>query len=262
MRRMRNSDHVTALEERIPGGGSNLGDSAKECPECGVRCFFYKNRAGGEFFGCRRFPLCLGSRVQDSTLNDSLRLLMLRAHSLAVEGLVDLLGKKLAVEWWLSSGPTQLIKSAYDPIMFEALIDKASAVTQETDTPRDFLVEAYNQRAEQAHLIMAGRNHCRMHWDALYTRGLGTTLLTPKFTKRWDTSELRMAEFTLLGKSHLAPGDYCPKCGAFSLENIAPGAVDVDKPGFRKRFGGPATRAFTCPKCGVFHHGVPASKIT
>ncbi len=163
-------------------------DHSVHCPECGVDMV---RRVGkhGKFFGCQRFPLCVGTRPIDNVKAkpyDSFTQLLLDAHSAAVHYLARpaLLGRMGAVQWWLEH-PNALTDSA----VLERVINAASAKAAELGYPKDFLQEAHDARVADILTRFSTKQLIHMY-DASNIR----TLPKPKFLRRWDTSDLDQVE--------------------------------------------------------------------
>ena len=265
MRRMRQQDNGPALARYVPKDLNRYGEVTVNCPECGLWHLVYKNFENKEFLGCRRYPLCLGAREWDKSV-DSLRELLLRAHSHAVSTMVESLGKARAVAWWLEHSRRSCILRAHDPVVFATFIAEASElVSDATGVLHDFAADAYRAREREHHMLLVHAGTVDLVWNAPSI----LKLPPPKFTKPWDTSWLRLSEITLQGAGPAAEGAYCKACGTFAPAHVAPTSLGPVSPGFARRFAGRGDVTYNCPNCGEFQlasenrgQGLPVSNRT
>lgn len=251
VRRVRDTNYQQELADHLPKDLETYGiHGLAKCPECGLSLVIYRNLKGVEFLGCQRYPLCLGARTFPGSAppRDSLRELLLRTHARAVRILTDAIGRKAALEWWLAADVTRLLVHAHDPIIFEELLDSASALTDGLPQSHDFLDEAYQERAHEAHMFSV-HHHSRL--SALWRAQRIQQMPAPKFLKRWDTSAVRLVEIKLQDPDATLVGEYCRTCGTLAPEVTSPSSIGSGRE-FNKRFGGPAKRVFECPNCGKF----------
>ena len=160
--------------------------SLLECPECGVG-MVEKTGKHGVFYGCQRFPLCVGTRphgLAPAKPYDSFTQLLLDAHSAAVHFLAqsNLLGKAGSVAWWLSHQNVLTDMKA-----LERAIEDASAKATELGYPKDFLQEEHDRRMAK---IIGRGNKWKFVGKAEHIRSLPK----PKFLRRWDTSDIAQLE--------------------------------------------------------------------
>lgn len=164
------------------------------CPECGV-AMLVREGSTGSFYGCQRFPLCIGTRpigtYSKNKRYDSLTQLLLDAHSLAVKYLAkpEVLGKQGCVTWWLSRNV-----DVTNVDSLEAHVDAASAKASELGEPVDFISMAYETRKERR---LSYTKNMTNGGKYLTTLKRLKSLPKPAFTKRWDSSNIDQIEIDL-----------------------------------------------------------------
>lgn len=174
---------------------------AIRCPECGCAMSgrVSKNVPGQEFYGCTRFPLCMGKRPKGSSNpvlpNDSLTALLLDAHQNAVKALArpDVLGRDGCIRWWC-----EVSKNFLKLDVLEDTLDKASKVaSQYLPGNIDFIQEAHDWRVTTTRLHASTSVYS--HW---LERPYIVQMPDPLFTKRWDISHIEQIEITLAMESY------------------------------------------------------------
>lgn len=152
-----------------------------------------RNGKHGDFYGCQRWPLCVGSVPITQSVEkpyDSYTQLLMEAHGNAVHYLArpDMLGRVGCVTWWLER-----------PIAFtslkllEELIDEASAEASSRGPAVDFIQEAHDWRVLSTRKRIAVS---KKYAHLLQPENL-RKLPKPKFTRRWDSSDIDQIEAVL-----------------------------------------------------------------
>lgn len=172
--------------------GARLIARDVQCPECGVDMVLREGQMG-QFHGCQRFPLCLGTRPigahNKAKSYDSLTQLLLDTHALAVKHLAKphMLGRMGCISWWLSRKV-----NLTDVSKLEEHVDAASAKATELGEPMDFIATVYEVRKRKKSAYI---NNVKKRVMPI---GQLKRLPRPVFTKRWDTSEIDQIEIALL----------------------------------------------------------------
>ena len=185
------------------------------CPECGVPMV---ERVSGTntFYGCARFPLCIGSRPQGEGV-DSYSKLLHTAYLKATQCLSGprFVGPQQAQRWLLSKAfdrePTEDELEANEIATManehlERGIDAACAyVSEVTGNDVDFLLFAHEER----YAALQGRLSFTVTAEQIQR------MPKAEITRRYDTSGLSQFEANL---SHgwKADGVWCPRCGSWS----------------------------------------------
>lgn len=144
----------------------------------------------GEFYGCQRFPLCVGSIPMSKTEQrpwDSYTKLLMEAHANAVHHLArpEMLGRLDCITWW-AERPTALSSLK----LLEELIDEASAEASARGPARDFIQEAHDRRVAKMRNSVSNSAKYKHVLEVDYLKRLPP----PRFTRRWDSSELDQVE--------------------------------------------------------------------
>lgn len=184
------------------------------CPECGCP-MLERQSAKGPFYGCSRYPLCVGTRPNGEGIDSYTRLLR-EAYTKALVYLASpkQLGAGQAANWLLSEAlgcevtdPSQhpLLRLAND--VLEKSIDVANAYAAEHGNDLDFLVLAHEER------MVRVRSSLRRDVPPALLRRMPK----PEIVRRYDDSDIAVFE------AHIAPeqrnaGRYCPRCGGWSEE--------------------------------------------
>lgn len=185
------------------------------CPECGV-AMVERQGATGAFYGCARFPICIGSRPQGAGIDSYSKLLHV-AYVKATRflGAPKYIGPNDAKIWMLEKAfdrePTedelennQISTMANEHL--ERAIDAACAYASDaTGNEVDFLLFAHDERYES----MRGR--LKYLTSAEQVRAMPR----PEIIRRYDTSDLQQFEADL-SPQWKAEGATCPRCGAWA----------------------------------------------
>lgn len=191
---------------------SERAPATVRCPECGVGMF---ERTGkhGSFYGCVRFPLCVGTRPRGGEREDSYTALLKVAYAKAIRvlsgpamlgltGAAEWVGKELiAMDYVALVGQVQTIEFASNQ-MLETMIEKANALVQEkSGKDVDFLVLAHLERME------AIQSRLKYETDPAMLRQMPKPLIT----RRYDQGELDQLEAKVTD-NWAEGGKYCPLC--------------------------------------------------
>lgn len=233
------------------------------CPECGVpmaeraRTSFGKDAeaTGARFYGCARFPLCVGTRPIGIGV-DSYTKLLREAYSKALVFLSSpkFLGPAEATRWLLTQAladERDAAEAADVPfILFpnEALergIDSACEYAAYHDIDQDFLVLAHEER------LLAVRSRLKYGTKPEVMRRMPKA----EIQRRYDTSVIEQFEATIT-TDWISDGQHCPRCGqwatALPIEvDAAPKEIDWDAL-FNARLEQELNGTWTCVACGVF----------
>lgn len=196
------------------------------CPECGVPMV---ERTGkqGVFYGCARFPICIGSRPQGAGLDSYTKLLHV-AYLKAARCLSSsrFMGHADTPAWLLAKAfdrePTEeeLINSQVTSMAVEHLeraIDAACEwASEKQGETLDFLVFAHDERYES----LKGR--LKYLTSAEQIRAMPK----PEIVRRYDTSDITQFEADL-AQTWEGEGVSCPRCGNWSSQQRNDGVVQV-----------------------------------
>ena len=205
----------------------------------------------GGFYGCTRFPLCVGTRPGKAVLNSYTKLL----HEAYAKALVflsspRLLGAQVASLWLMCRAldldddetvaelpaPTDLTDAA-----LEKAIDAAVAYVVEHGFDQDFLVLAHSER-----LL-----HIKSKFKANITPDRIRALPKPAIVRRYDEGTLLQLEAAITADWN-SEGMYCPRCGSWAEKcrvatNIDGLHFDLEADDDMLPFIG-----FNCTECGEF----------
>ena len=141
----------------------------------------------GAFYGCVRFPFCIGTIPVKPTAKkpyDSYTQLLLDAHKLAIQHLSrgDMLGTARCVAWFIKR---PLVLTNNEALL--ALVEEASAEASRLGAPQDFVQKAHNIRM----------NRMRATYKDKYPQRVLRQRPKPVFVRRWDTSLFDQIELDL-----------------------------------------------------------------
>lgn len=222
------------------------------CPECGVPMM---ERTGkkGEFYGCSRFPICIGTRPKGGGEADSYTVLLRAAYIKAVRFLSSpkFMGVVEAPRWLL----TQALEHEIDEDEFEANdikdmanvslergIDTASAWLLEQGEVIDFLVNAHEER--YAH------TRARLRYDT--TAEQVRRMPKPEVVRRYDMGDLTQFE-SYLAQNWRSDGIECPRCDSWATSKHKPEVVrTVSLEELFDTMLKETIDVFECGRCGVF----------
>ena len=222
------------------------------CPECGVPMM---ERIGkkGAFFGCSRFPICVGTRPKGGDEADSYTALLRAAYAKAVRFLSSpkFMGFTEAPRWLL----TQALEHEISEEEFEDHdlremanehiergIDTASAWLIEQWELVDFLLNTHEERYARV------RARLRYDTSAEQIRAMPK----PEIVRRYDTSDLTHLE-SYLAQSWRADGIECPRCDSWATAKDKPEVVrQVSLEELFETMLKTTVDVFECGRCGVF----------
>lgn len=225
------------------------------CPECGVPMM---ERVGkkGEFYGCSRFPICIGTRPKGGDDGvDSYTTLLRVAYSKAMQFLSSpkFMGFSEAPIWLLTQAiGSELTDDEAALINLKSManehvergIETAMAWVLEQGEVVDFLLNAHEER--YAHV----RANLRFETTAEQVRRMPK----PEIVRRYDTSDLTQLE-AFLAQNWQVPGVECPRCDSWAATKTEELAV-VREVSLEELFeddsGEPKTTLFECGRCGNF----------
>lgn len=185
------------------------------CPECGV-AMIERQSTTGTFYGCARFPICIGSRPQGEGFDSYSKLLHV-AYVKATRFLSGprFIGHKDIKAWLLTKAldrePTldeldnNHVESMPNEYLERAIDAACEYASDATGNEVDFLLFAHEERYE------ALKGRLRYLTTAEQIREMPR----PEIIRRYDSSDLAQFE------ADLAPqwkkeGCLCPRCGAWS----------------------------------------------
>lgn len=233
------------------------------CPECGVamaertRTRFGEDgeAAGSMFYGCARFPLCVGTRPISGLGFDSYTKLLQTAYTKALVFLSSpkFFGVNAASVWMLSHAmemeegelvlppcePCDLVNAA-----LERGIDAACEYVADHGIDQDFLVLAHEERMESIRARLK------------FSTKPGTIRSMPKaeIQRRYDTGTIAQFEATL-AEDWVNDGQHCPRCGQWA-QAVQPIEVPTNaQDWFDKAFSSAMDElvlSFDCTACGQF----------
>ena len=209
------------------------------CPECGVPMAERTGKTGA-FYGCARFPVCVGTRPAGEGV-DSYTMLLRDAYTKAAVFLASprFFGPGIAADWLLSQclgralEPDELEHGNVQRLSNEALergIDAACAYATAQGALVDFLVAAHESRMERIKAKLS------FAVDAQMLR----MLPRPEIKRRYDTSQFDHLEAAIAQTWNNA-GRNCPRCSAWS-EFIGKASLFLDD----------AEGPWDCPSCGTY----------
>jgi len=237
------------------------------CPECGVamaertRTRFNEDgeSPGAKFYGCRRFPLCVGTRPFGVGI-DSYTKLLQAAYTKALVFLSSpkFLGVEAAQPWLLAQALEKgddyevLVPAVgdYNPNdldngALEHGIDAACDYAAEHGIEQDFLVLAHEER------MLAIRSRLKYSTKPEVMRGMPRA----EIQRRYDTGTMEQFEASIT-TDWTNDGQHCPRCGGWAQAQEAKhpmvnGEVDWDAL-FKDMDANGEQSAWTCATCGPF----------
>lgn len=233
------------------------------CPECGVPMV---ERVGkkGKFYGCSRFPICIGTRPDGGDDVDSYTTLLRVAYSKATQFLSSpkFMGFTEAPIWLLTQALGREVtdeefadNSLKDMVNehIERGVETAIAWVLEQGEVVDFLLNAHEER--YAHV----RANLRFETTAEQVRRMPK----PEIVRRYDTSDLTQLE-AFLTQNWQVDGIECPRCDSWAVTKTVELAVvhtvSLDEL-FEDAFDTSKHSVFDCGRCGIFErieqNGVP-----
>ncbi len=207
-------------------------EEAGLCPECGVQ-MVERRSATGFFYGCVRFPLCVGTRPHGRDRSghlDSYTRLLHEAYRKAVRCLAGpaILGFDGVATWvqeQFGVTPTELDLDAIFNDVLEGVIDRASAlIAHRTGSQFDFITMAHEER------VRAIRERLKRPLTHAEIRAMPRA----RITRRYDLGQLDQVEATLTSGS-ASKGERCARCGMWA---------DHARDGMK--------RLLDCSKCGRY----------
>lgn len=186
------------------------------CPECGVPMLERAGHRGG-FYGCSRFPLCVGTRPQGGEEPDSYTKLLRVAYNKALLVLSSpkYLGFQDAATWLRNQAlGRELTEEEEEDFTLSDManeclergVDAAGEwCSEKSGDLIDFLLNAHEERYESL------RSRLRFVTTAEQIKRMPK----PEIVRRYDTSDLSQLEADL-AQEWKADGVVCPRCGAWS----------------------------------------------
>lgn len=186
------------------------------CPECSVP-MMEREGIKGKFYGCSRFPICIGTRPQGGDGLDSYSTLLHKSYVKAVRFLSSpkFMGYADTPAWLLTQAlgraPTEdeLADFHVADLANECLergIDAACAwASERAGETIDFLVNAHEDRYASL----------RVKLKYVTTAEQIQRMPKPEVVRRYDTSDLSQFEAEL-ASNWKEDGIYCPRCGGWS----------------------------------------------
>lgn len=185
------------------------------CPECGVGM---KERVGkhGQFFGCSRFPICIGTRPKGDESADSYTTLLRVAYVNALRTLSGprFMSGRIATAWMIAQAYGRaLTEEEWEAVTpqtmanehLERAIDAAGDYASEkTGELVDFLVNAHEER------YAAIRAKLKFMTTARQIREMPKASII----RRYDTSDLNQFE-AHLAQDWKEDGIECPRCDSW-----------------------------------------------
>lgn len=214
------------------------------CPECGVPMVERSHPERGSFYGCMRFPLCVGTRGTLGGPTSYYKLLRVAYD----KALVFLSGRSFlgaeAQQWMLAhalglgegeSPPENFDSSNLAEATMECGIDAAIEYIAGQGVDHDFLVAAHNER-------MLGIKS-RLHYSTApqHMRNMPTA----EIHRRYDTGVLEQFEASIT-TDWTSDGQHCPRCGGWAETGIQVAVASMET------FEEPSTKTFECAECGIF----------
>lgn len=230
------------------------------CPECGVamaertRTRFGEDgeAAGSKFYGCARFPLCVGTRPISGLGFDSYTKLLQTAYTKALVFLSSpkFFGVSAASVWMLLHAMEmeegELVLPPCEPcdLVNEALergIDAACEYVADHGIDQDFLVLAHEERMESVRARLK------------FSTKPGTIRSMPKaeIQRRYDTGTIAQFEATL-AEDWVNDGQHCPRCGQWAQATEMAGSVHAYFEDVFVTSNAELSQSFECASCGPF----------
>lgn len=226
------------------------------CPECGAP-MAERNGKEGPFYGCGRFPICIGTRPKGGERDDSYTSLLKKAYTKAVQVASGpaVLGFAGASAWFSSRlrGVKQDHVSTDDTVtmhdvtnaLLENIVDEASAlVSEKSEREIDFLVLAHEERME------AMRHKLKFELDPHIVRRMPPASIH----RRYDTSALDQLEASIT-TDWQRDGKRCPACSAWSeliLTMPEPTKLTLLGPSNSSNSFEVGKEVWDCGHCGLF----------
>jgi hypothetical protein len=204
----------------------------------------------GAFYGCSRFPLCVGTRPIHPGQSSYTKLL-LAAYDKA---LVFLSGPKFfgpaeASLWMLSRALNleegELPADTHKPVgltdvELERGIDAAIEHLATLSIDHDFLVAAHNERMQGI--------RSRLHYITAPTQL--RNMPTPLIVRRYDAGMIEQFEASIT-TDWVSDGQHCPRCGEWAESIHSTTKIDLLGP-FDDEADMLSKKVFDCGECGVF----------
>jgi len=238
------------------------------CPECGVPMV---ERVGkkGSFYGCSRFPICIGTRPQGGDEDDSYTKLLRKTYVRALRFLSSpkFMGYQNAPPWLFEQAigrvPTEEELLNFDVAdmaneHIEQGIDAACAwVSERMGETVDFLINEHEERYATL------RAKLRYVTNAEQIRSMPK----PEILRRYDMGDLSQLEAEIAG-GWKAGGTYCPRCNSWSESKDNPQEFVKDLADMTEEeldellFNKPLVQreSWECGRCGVFIRTTTKSK--
>lgn len=234
------------------------------CPECGVPMLERLGTKGG-FYGCARFPLCIGTRPKGGEDVDSYTKLLRKAYVRAVRFLSSpkFMGFADAPRWLVEQAtgnvPTDDELEDFDVTSLanehlERAVDAACAwASDKAGDTVDFLVNEHEMR------------YASLRAKLVFVTTAEQIQKMPKaeIVRRYDLTDLSQLEAQIAG-TFKAEGMYCPRCEGWcerkDVDDQAQAVVDFTQPMtdaelealFDDKVPIVHKRSWECGRCGVF----------
>lgn len=212
------------------------------------------NRVGkkGEFYGCSRYPICIGTRPKGTEAADSYTALLRAAYAKAVRFLSSpkFMGFTEAPRWLLTQAlEHEVTEEEFEDndikdMANESLergIDTAGAWLIEQGEVIDFLLNAHEER--YAH------TRARLRFDT--TAEQIRRMPKPEIVRRYDTSDLTQFE-SYLAQTWRTDGIDCPRCDSWAASKDTKEVVTVSLESLFEEMNKACTEPFECGRCGLF----------
>ena len=216
----------------------------------------------GEFYGCSRFPICIGTRPKGDDVVDSYTAILRAAYAKATRFLSSpkFMGFAEAPRWLLTQALGHEIteeefeeNDATDMANehLERGIDTANAWLLEQGEVIDFLLNAHEERYAYV------RARLRFDTTAEQIRGMAK----PEIVRRYDTSDLTQLE-AHLAQAWRADGITCPRCDSWAVSKDEVVSTYVSLEDLFKEMDKSSIEKFDCGRCGPFERITSAEDTT
>jgi ssDNA-binding Zn-finger/Zn-ribbon topoisomerase 1 len=217
------------------------------CPECGVPMVERKHFERGAFYGCTRFPVCVGTRPVGPGQHSYTKLLFVAYD----KALVFLSGPKFlaaAAPTWLLSRSLGLEEGESLPencnpkdLPNDALeigIDAAIEYLASQGIDHDFLIAAHNER------MLGIKSRLRYNTGPMQLRNMPKAVIQ----RRYDMGTIEQFEASITADWR-NDGQYCPRCGEWAEAKTEAIMLDVFLDDTREVS---KEKTFDCGECGIF----------
>ena len=223
------------------------------CPECGVPMIERQGSKGG-FYGCSRFPLCIGTRPKGGEDDDSYTKLLHKTYVRAVRFISSprFMGYVEAPRWMaeqaIGHAPTidefvDFDAKAMANEHLERAIDSACAwASEKAGDTIDFLLNEHEER------------YASLRAKLIFVTTAEQIRKMPKaeIFRRYDMTDLSQFEAQIAG-NFKTEGMYCPRCNSWSESNLTKPLADAEMEAlFNDEEPHIHKQSWECGRCGVF----------